>query len=134
MRHTKIITGNAYLADQKKQNFFSKEELNLILSLYGKGVSSGKWKDYAIDSSNNETIFSIKRPKETKAWKILNGTYAKQTQTQKDVERLIAAIQQELEWDDKDIATHLKIQKGLIDWSGNVRSKRKPRKHIRKCS
>ena len=57
MRNTKIITGNAYLADQKKQNFFSKEELNLILSLYGKGVSSGKWKDYAIDASKDETIF-----------------------------------------------------------------------------
>ena len=28
MRNTKIITGNAYLTDQKKQNFFSKEELN----------------------------------------------------------------------------------------------------------
>ena len=61
MRNTKIITGNAYLADQKKYNFFSKDELNLILSLYGKGVSSGKWKDYAIDSSNDETIFSIYR-------------------------------------------------------------------------
>ena len=61
MRNTKIITGNAYLADQKKHNFFSKEELNLILSLYGKGVSSGKWKDYAIDTSKNETIFSIYR-------------------------------------------------------------------------
>ena len=59
MRNTKIITGNAYLADQKKQNFFSKEELNLILSVYGKGISSGKWKDYAIDSSIKETIFSI---------------------------------------------------------------------------
>ena len=61
MRNTKIITGNAYLADQKKQNFFSKEELNLILSLYGKGVSSGKWKDYAIDATQDETIFSIYR-------------------------------------------------------------------------
>ena len=61
MRNTKIITGNAYLADQKKQNFFSKEELNLILSLYGKGVSSGQWKDYAIDASRDETIFSIYR-------------------------------------------------------------------------
>ena len=57
MRSTKIITGNAYFAVQKKQNFFSKEELNLILSLYGKGVSSGKWKDYAIDASKDETIF-----------------------------------------------------------------------------
>ena len=61
MRNTKIITGNAYLAVQKKQNFFSKEELNLILSLYGKGVSSGKWKDYAIDTTKDETIFSIYR-------------------------------------------------------------------------
>ena len=61
MKNTKIITGNAYLAVQKKQNFFSKEELNLILSLYGKGVSSGKWKDYAIDASKDETIFSIYR-------------------------------------------------------------------------
>ena len=61
MRNTKIITGNAYLADQKKRSFFSKDELNLILSLYGKGVSSGKWKDYAIDSSNDATIFSIYR-------------------------------------------------------------------------
>jgi hypothetical protein len=61
MRSTKIITGNAYLAIQKKQNFFSKEELNLILSLYGKGVSSGQWKDYAIDASKDETIFSIYR-------------------------------------------------------------------------
>ena len=76
----------------------------------------------------------IKIGKRTKIWKILNGTYQKQTQNQKDVERLIAAIQQELEWDKKDIATHLKIQKGIIDWSGDVRSKRRTRKHIRKRS
>ena len=76
----------------------------------------------------------IKIGKRTKIWKILNGTYEKQTQNQKDVERLIAAIQQELEWDKKDIATHLKIQKGIIDWSGDVRSKRRTRKHIRKRS
>ena len=76
----------------------------------------------------------IKIGKRTKVWKILNGTYKRQTQIQKDVDRLIAAIQQELEWDKKDIATHLKIQKGIIDWSGDVRSKRRTRKHIRKRS
>ena len=76
----------------------------------------------------------IKIGKRTKVWKILNGTYQRQTQTQKDVERLICAIQQELEWDKKDIATHLKIQKGIIDWSGDVRSKRRTRKHLRKRS
>ena len=58
MNRTKTITGNAYLSEREKQNFFSKEELYLILSLYGTGVSSGKWKDYAID---NSTIFSIYR-------------------------------------------------------------------------
>ena len=76
----------------------------------------------------------IKIVKRTKVWKILNGTYKKQTTIQKDVERLICAIQQELEWDKKDIATFLKIQQGTIDWSGDVRSKRRTRKHIRKRS
>ena len=76
----------------------------------------------------------IKIGKRTKVWKILNGTYKKQTKLQKDVERLIQAIQQELEWDEKDIATYSKIQKGIIDWSGDVRSKRRTRKHIRKRS
>ena len=71
--------------------------------------------------------------KKLKVWKILTGTYKRQTKTQKDVERLIAAIQQELEWDDRDLATFTKIQHGYIDWSGeNVRSKRRTRKHIRK--
>ena len=69
-----------------------------------------------------------------KFWNKLKGKLSLKEIREKQVERLICAIQQELEWDDKDIATHLKIQKGLIDWSGNVRSKRKPRKHIRKCS
>mgnify|MGYP003644905278 FL=1 len=72
----------------------------------------------------------LKKGKRTKVWKILNGTYKKQTPIQADVERLIAAIQQELEWDKKDIATFLKIQQGIIDWSGDVRSKRRTRKNI----
>ena len=76
----------------------------------------------------------IKRPKETKLWKALTEKYQKKTKTQKDVDRLIAAIQQELEWDKKDIATYTKIEQGIIDWSGDVRSKRRTRKHIRKRS
>jgi hypothetical protein len=76
----------------------------------------------------------LKKGKSTKVWKILNGTYKKQTPIQADVERLIAAIQQELEWDKKDIATFLKIQTGIIDWSGDVRSKRRTGKNIRRRS
>ena len=76
----------------------------------------------------------IKIGKRTKVWKILNGTYKKQTPEQKAVERLIAAIQQDLEWDDKDLATFIKIQQGIIDWSGDVRSKRRTGKNIRRRS
>ena len=61
MNRTKTITGNAYLSEREKQNFFSKEELYLILSLYGTGVSSGKWKDYAIDHTKDNAVFSIYR-------------------------------------------------------------------------
>ena len=71
----------------------------------------------------------IKRPKRTKIWKLLLGK-PKKTKDQKAVDRLICAVQQELEWDSKDIATWHKIETGKIDWSGDVRSKRRTRKHI----
>ena len=71
--------------------------------------------------------------KKNKVWQILNGTY-KNPIGKKDVEYLIAGIQQECYWDDRDVETWDAINSGKIDWSGNVRSKRKPRKHIRKRS
>ena len=76
----------------------------------------------------------LKKGKRTKVWKILTGDYKKRTRMQKDVENLIAAIQQDLAWDKKDIATFIKIQQGNIDWSGDVRSKRRTGKNIRRRS
>ena len=49
-------------------------------------------------------------------------------------EYLIAGIQQELMWEERDHRTFEAIQQGKIDWSGDVRSKRRTRKHIRKRS
>ena len=74
--------------------------------------------------------------KKKKVWKILDGTYKprKQPINKEDVERLIAGVQLEHYWDKRDVETWDEIQTGKIDWSGNVRSKRKPRKHIRKRS
>ena len=43
------------------QTFFNKTELNQILSIYGKKVSEGKWKDYAIDHLEAFAIFSFFR-------------------------------------------------------------------------
>ena len=66
-----------------------------------------------------------------KVWKILEGSYKKPI-GKEDVEWLIAGIQQECCWDDRDIETFDAINSGKIDWSGDVRSKRRTRKHIRK--
>ena len=75
----------------------------------------------------------IKRAKATKVWKLLNGTYKKKI-NKKDVEWLIAAIQQDIYWEERDLETFEAIESGKIDWSGDVRKHRKPRKHIRKRS
>jgi hypothetical protein len=72
--------------------------------------------------------------KKGKVWRILDGSY-KQPIDKEDVEWLIAAIQQECVWDERDQETFQAIQDGKIDWSGErVRINRKPRKHIRKRS
>ena len=71
--------------------------------------------------------------KKLKVWKILKGTYKKPI-GKEDVEWLIAGIQQECIWTDRDIETFDAINSGKIDWSGDVRSKRKSRKHIRERS
>ena len=39
--------------------YFSKDELAKILNLYSKGVSSGEWKDYAINFNKNNAFFYI---------------------------------------------------------------------------
>ena len=72
----------------------------------------------------------IKDPKRTKVWKILTDKKKRPTKKQKAVERLICAIQQEIQWDKQDIQTWSEIQQGKIDWSGDVRSKRRTRKNI----
>ena len=76
----------------------------------------------------------IKRPKETKVWKALTGKLQKPTKNQKAVEHLVQSIQHDLMWSDGDLETYTKIQQGKIDWSGDVRSKRRTGKHIRKRS
>ena len=40
---------------------FRKDEINLIMSLYGQMVSKGVWKDYAISFLKDKAVFSIYR-------------------------------------------------------------------------
>ena len=40
---------------------FSRRELDRILSLYGRMVAAGEWRDYAIDFTPQKAVFSIYR-------------------------------------------------------------------------
>ena len=40
---------------------FDRHELNKILQVYGKKVSEGEWRDYAIDHLEDRAVFSIFR-------------------------------------------------------------------------
>tara|TARA_B100000029_G_scaffold460092_1_gene490783 strand:- start:175 stop:516 length:342 start_codon:yes stop_codon:yes gene_type:complete len=56
MKHLKLIINNI---DKKREIFFSKIELQLILNLYAKMVSSGEWKDYGLTITKREVSFNI---------------------------------------------------------------------------
>ena len=41
--------------------FFERRELNQLLGLYGRMVSAGHWRDYAIDGLRDAAVFSVFR-------------------------------------------------------------------------
>lgn len=41
--------------------FFDRRELNQLLSLYGRMVAAGHWRDYAIDGLKDAAVFSVFR-------------------------------------------------------------------------
>jgi hypothetical protein len=44
-----------------KTIFFSRPELNQLLSLYSRQVARGEWRDYAIDQRGGAALFSVFR-------------------------------------------------------------------------
>ena len=45
----------------KHDTCFDRREMNTILSVYGRKVAEGEWRDYAIDQDRDEAVFSIFR-------------------------------------------------------------------------
>ena len=43
----------------KLQVFFNKNEINKIISIYSKNVTSGNWFDYSVEQKKNEAVFNI---------------------------------------------------------------------------
>jgi hypothetical protein len=41
--------------------FFDRRELNQLMQVYGRMVSTGEWRDYAIDGLADAAIFSVYR-------------------------------------------------------------------------
>ena len=46
---------------RQKSIFFSRPELNQLLSLYSRQVARGEWRDYAIDQRDGSAFFSVFR-------------------------------------------------------------------------
>tara|TARA_B100000029_G_C16775988_1_gene667429 strand:+ start:34 stop:375 length:342 start_codon:yes stop_codon:yes gene_type:complete len=68
MKHLKLIVSNKNV---KKDIFFKKNELKLILNLYAQMVSGGEWKDYGLSISKKEVSFNVyHRTSEFPAYKI----------------------------------------------------------------
>jgi len=56
MKHLKLVINNG---SKKRDIFFNKIELQLILNLYAKMVSSGEWKDYGLTITKKEVNFNV---------------------------------------------------------------------------
>jgi len=68
MKHLKLVVNNK---NKKKDIFFNKKELKLILNLYAEMVSGGEWKDYGLSISKKEVSFNVyHRASEFPAYKI----------------------------------------------------------------
>jgi hypothetical protein len=51
--------------------FFNRQELRLILEVYGRGVRTGRWRDYAIAGLRDVAVFSIfQRTSDTALYRI----------------------------------------------------------------
>jgi len=56
MKHLKLVINNRSI---KRDIFFNKIELKLILNLYAEMVSGGEWKDYGLSISKKEVSFNV---------------------------------------------------------------------------
>ena len=57
----RLIINNVNDKKIEDKNFFTKNELKIILNLYAKMVSEGSWKDYGLSISSKQVSFSVFR-------------------------------------------------------------------------
>ena len=75
MKHLKLVISND---NKKKDIFFNKTELQIILNLYAEMVSSGEWKDYGLSITKREVSFNVyRRTSEFPVYKITKNLKSK---------------------------------------------------------
>ncbi len=64
-RHSKVMNQNTPIPFPKKPGqgkvAFQRDELTIILTLYGRMVAAGEWRDYGISMLKDTAIFAIFR-------------------------------------------------------------------------
>ena len=58
-KNLKLVINNTHKNNFDQKYFFEKEELKIILDLYGKMVSRGSWKDYGLSISSKQVGVSV---------------------------------------------------------------------------
>ena len=58
-KNLKLVINNTHKDNLDQKYFFEKDELKIILDLYGKMVSRGSWKDYGLSISSKQVGFSV---------------------------------------------------------------------------
>ena len=59
------FVGNAFELEKQraarpsKLTMWTRQELDIILSLYGQHVADGRWRDYGIDATKDLAVFSV---------------------------------------------------------------------------
>ena len=104
MKHLKLVVNND---NKKKDIFFNKVELQLILNLYAEMVSGGEWKDYGLNITKNEVSFNVYhrasefpayritknlKPKSSKEKYLIKDSQNKTINNSSDLEKLIEKI------------------------------------------
>jgi hypothetical protein len=57
-RNLRLVVNN-FNKQTKKEYFFERNELKIILNLYAKMVTQGSWKDYGLNISSKQVGFSV---------------------------------------------------------------------------
>ena len=78
---SKVVRLSSYRKKGPQAVYFTRNELNQLLSLYSRRVIGGEWKDYAIDHGKGMSAFSIYRDSSNRpaftVYKFASGSHRK---------------------------------------------------------